>query len=436
MKRATLSIGTLIGVLLLTGCGGGVSSDRTTDTTTTAGYDITVERGPVLHAIVLDKAGRQAQEIGNGKYRFAEGPEYPVTAFGGFIDLNRDGTVDAGDINNSVILKAAVGDAATLVNTVATRAEIRAWLKESFGLSDDAIDNATPSTDRTVAAISDELFAYCVQNRITDPATLTLQQMETIRTRIQNRIQTYLDTDTPTSDLEDQLVEELNIPKLTDDALPARNSIIEIAESLPESNLTEEQKYTLAYMWNEEKLAKDIYLALYDMWGQQTFYNIATRSETRHEEAVESLVQKYDINITNLENYEIHYSEEELRALAPGEYSVPEVQELYDTLYAKGSQSLQDALEVGCMVEVTDVNDLNEDIEIAEGAEDLVLVFGFLRSGSYNHYWAFDRALKNIGVSEGCCSLGAEYCKTPEEYPSSNRQGQGNGLGNGSHGGF
>ena len=435
MKRATLSIGTLIGVLLLTGCGGG-SSDGTTDTTTTTGYDITVERGPVLRAIVLDKAGRQAQEIGNGKYRFAEDPEYPVTAFGGFIDLNRDGTVDAGDINNSVILKAAVGDAATLVNTVATRAEIRAWLKESFGLSDDAIDNATPSTDRTVAAISDELFVYCVQNRITDPATLTLQQMETIRTRIQSRIQTYLDTDTSTSDLENRLVEELNIPKLTDDALPTRNSIVKMAESLPESNLTEEQKYTLAYMWNEEKLAKDIYLALYEMWGQRTFYNIATRSETRHEEAVESLVQKYDINITNLENYEIRYSEEELKALAPGEYSVPEVQELYDTLYAKGSQSLQDALEVGCMVEVTDVNDLNEDIEIAEGAEDLVLVFGFLRSGSYNHYWAFDRALKNIGVSEGCCSLGAEYCKTPEEYPSSNRQGQGNGLGNGSHGGF
>ena len=199
--------------------------------------------------------------------------------------------------------------------------------------------------------------------------------------------------------------------------------------------LSDEQKYALAYMWNEEKLAKDIYLALNDLYPHQTLYNIATRSEVEHEAAVEALVQKYDINITNLKDYEIHYSPEELRALGPGKYAVPEVQALYDTLYAKGSQSLQDALEVGCMVEVTDVEDLDRYIEIADGKEDLVTTFEFLRSGSYNHYWAFDRALKNLGVENGCCTLGERYCKTPEEFPANNmskgqdqRAGQGNGY--------
>ncbi len=193
------------------------------------------------------------------------------------------------------------------------------------------------------------------------------------------------------------------------------------------NKLSDEQKYALAYMWNEEKLAKDIYLALNELTPHNTLYNIATRSEVRHEAAVEDLVRKYDINITNLENYEISYSEEELRALAPGEYAVPEIQELYDTLYAMGSQSLQDALEVGCVVEVTDVNDLNRYIEIAEGEEDLVETFEFLRSGSYNHYWAFDRALKSMGVNDGCCSLGEEYCKTEEEYPKGGGKGGGGG---------
>ncbi len=201
-------------------------------------------------------------------------------------------------------------------------------------------------------------------------------------------------------------------------------------------DLTDEQKYALAYMWNEEKLAKDIYLALNDLYPHQTLYNIPTRSEVEHEAAVEALVQKYDINITNLKDYKINYSEEELRALAPGEYAVPEVQELYDNLYEKGSQSLQDALEVGCMVEVTDIDDLNRYIEIANGKEDLITTFEFLKRGSYNHYWAFDKALKDMGVSEGCCSLGAKYCKTEEEYPRSNGggNGQGHGKGNGSHG--
>jgi hypothetical protein len=74
--------------------------------------------------------------------------------------------------------------------------------------------------------------------------------------------------------------------------------------------------------------------------------------------------------------------------------------------------------EVGCMVEVTDINDLNEDIEIAQGADDLVTTFEHLRSGSYTHYWAFDRALKTMGVADGCCILGDDFCKTAAEYPS------------------
>ncbi|OQX59517.1 MAG: hypothetical protein B5M52_03210 [Helicobacteraceae bacterium 4484_230] len=105
------------------------------------------------------------------------------------------------------------------------------------------------------------------------------------------------------------------------------------------SRLSEEQKYALAFMWNEEKLAKDIYLALNDVWPSQTFYNIATRGETQHEAAVEALVQRYDINITNLADYEESYSEAELRAFAPGKYAIPKIQDLFDALYAKGVRS-------------------------------------------------------------------------------------------------
>ncbi len=198
------------------------------------------------------------------------------------------------------------------------------------------------------------------------------------------------------------------------------------------SELTNEQKYSLAYMWHEEKLAKDIYLALNEITPHQTLYNIAVRSEVEHEQAVETLVEKYDINITNLQDYKINYSKEELEALAPGQYAIPQIQELYNLLYDKGSKSLQDALEVGCMVEVTDIEDLNKYIEIAKNREDLTTTFIFLRNGSYNHYWAFNQALKNLGISEGCCSLGEKYCKTTDEYPSSH----GNYLnGNGYHGG-
>ncbi|MBN2896775.1 MAG: DUF2202 domain-containing protein [Campylobacterales bacterium] len=187
------------------------------------------------------------------------------------------------------------------------------------------------------------------------------------------------------------------------------------------STLNDLQRYTLAYMWNEEKLAKDIYLALNALTPHQTLENIATRSESKHQEQVEALIAAYDLNILNLTDYSGGYDATALAAYNSGLYSIDEVSDLYGALYAKGSASLQDALEVGCMVEVTDINDLNKDLITAEGADDLVAVFENLRSGSYNHYWAFDSALKGIGVSEGCCVLGSDYCKTADEYPQNDK---------------
>ncbi|MBN2825251.1 MAG: DUF2202 domain-containing protein [Campylobacterales bacterium] len=178
--------------------------------------------------------------------------------------------------------------------------------------------------------------------------------------------------------------------------------------------LSEEQKYALAFMWHEEKLAYDIYHVLNNLYPTNQLNNIQN-SETTHIQAVEDLVATYDINVTNLQDYTIRYSESELRAMPIGEYAVPEVQALYDTLYAKGKNSQRDALEVGCMVEVTDINDLTKYIAIAQGKADLVQTFEFLRNGSYNHYWGFDKGLKNMGVSEGCCALGEEWCHP--EYP-------------------
>ncbi len=418
----------------VTGCGSG---DGQASTATL--YEVTVERGPVLHSVVVDGAGNRAQEIGDGRYGFEKAPTYPLYAAGGYIDLNRDGRLSAGDINNSLLLIAPAGKAATMVSTVCVRNETRAWLKERYGLDDEAIDNETPEKNRTIAAISDEIYAYCIQNGMTDPSSLTLTQMQSLEGAIASRIEQYRNALETTAQLEAELIADLGLATLGAEDVSNiqmvgndNSGAVNATAGIGPSDLNVTQKYALAYMWNEEKLAKDIYLALDALTPHQTLYNIATRSETQHEASVETLVQKYDINITNLENYEVRYSESELRALAPGEYGVSEVQELYDALYAKGSQSLQDALEVGCMVEVTDVEDLDRYIETAGDAVDLVMVFSNLRSGSYNHYWAFDNALKTLGVSEGCCTLGETYCKTPEEYPVSG--GTPNG-GNGYRGG-
>jgi hypothetical protein len=183
--------------------------------------------------------------------------------------------------------------------------------------------------------------------------------------------------------------------------------------------LTDEQKYSLAYMWHEEKLAYDIYLALNTFYPAKQLENIATKSEIKHIKLVQDLVEWYDLNITNIPDYTINYSKEELTTMPAGIYAIDEIQNLYNTLYTKGKGSQQAALEVGCIVEVTDINDLDVDIALADSNLALRDTFNILRSGSYNHYWAFDKGLQNLGIKDGCCSLGVSYCHP--EYPQNSK---------------
>ena len=136
-------------------------------------------------------------------------------------------------------------------------------------------------------------------------------------------------------------------------------------DNYPKSDLTDAQKHALAYMWHEEKLAYEIYLELNKVHPAKQFVNIATKSEILHMNLVKDLVEKYDINITNLVDFTVEYSEDELLNMEVAQFAVPEVQSLYDTLYAIGIQSPQKAIEVACMVEVTDVDDLDRYIEVS-----------------------------------------------------------------------
>jgi len=194
-------------------------------------------------------------------------------------------------------------------------------------------------------------------------------------------------------------------------------TVVSDAISSEKSTLSQELKDSITYMYNEEKLAKDVYLNVYALQAVRQLYNIATKSEINHEEAVNDLAIKYDLNITLYPDTQAPYDKDTLNSYGDGQYPVVKIQELYDMLYDKGIQSQQDALEVGCMVEVTDIDDL--DIYISQAtdsnASDVLTVFNFLRDGSYKHYWAFDKGLKNVGITNGCCSLGVDYCHP--EYP-------------------
>jgi len=218
-----------------------------------------------------------------------------------------------------------------------------------------------------------------------------------------------------------------------DDATPNKTATasselpiyVKVALTSEKSTLTQELTNTISYMGNEERLAYDVYNEFYRQYGTKQFTNIATKSEYKHITAVQELVQKYilndDINFTNVDLPALGYINTPIEEMQAGTYDISTIQALYDNLVSQGSASEIDALKVGCIIEVVDVTDLDAYITLAENsnAADIVTVFNFLRDGSYNHYWSFDKGLKNKGVTDGCCSLGTidgvDYCHP--EYP-------------------
>ena len=184
---------------------------------------------------------------------------------------------------------------------------------------------------------------------------------------------------------------------------------------LPTSDLNADETAALLYMREEEKLARDVYNALYTTWGQPTFQNIAA-SEQKHMDEIKLLLDRY--NLTD-------------PALAPGQFSDANLQALYTQLTSQGSLSLGDALKVGAAIEEIDIRDLQTRIALTDNA-DLQQVFNNLMSGSYSHLQAFTSTLlTQTGETYQPQYLSADQYQSIITSTSSN----GNGNGNGNQGG-
>jgi len=143
-------------------------------------------------------------------------------------------------------------------------------------------------------------------------------------------------------------------------------------------DLSAEEAEALLFMREEEKLAHDVYIALYEQWGLQTFRNIAN-SEQAHTDSVKNLLDRYGLD--------------DPAAAQTGVFTNPELQALYTELVARGSQSLAEAIQVGGAIEEIDILDLQERLALTDNA-DIQQVFNNLLKGSTSHLRAFASVLQ------------------------------------------
>jgi len=152
-------------------------------------------------------------------------------------------------------------------------------------------------------------------------------------------------------------------------------------DTYPIGVLTPAEADDILYIQEEEKLARDVYTALYEKWKNPVFANIGDAEQT-HVESLTLLVSRYNLDSSMTDS--------------EGVFSNATLQEMYTQLVSEGSASPTSALNVGAYIEEVDLVDLREAIGRTE-KPDIITVYENLARGSRNHLRAFVKVLAQQG---------------------------------------
>ncbi|MCF1716195.1 DUF2202 domain-containing protein [Flavihumibacter sp. RY-1] len=155
-------------------------------------------------------------------------------------------------------------------------------------------------------------------------------------------------------------------------------------KGLPKESLNTAELASLSFMREEEKLAKDVYVTLYNKWGVNIFTNISA-SELTHMNTVLLLLNKYSLT-------------DPVGSNPVGVFRDTSLQKLYNQLVAKGNTSILEAYKVGATIEDLDLFDLKNQL-INIDNQDIRLVYEMLMKGSRNHLRSFYKNILKVGGS-------------------------------------
>jgi hypothetical protein len=163
------------------------------------------------------------------------------------------------------------------------------------------------------------------------------------------------------------------------------------------TQVSEDVQKDLAYLREEEKLARDVYTTLHDAWQSQVFENIAS-SEQTHADRVAAVLGALALP-------------DPVKDDTTGVFQDVALGELYKELTGKGKVSEVAAFRVGATVEELDIHDIKQ---MKARAEDpaIFATYEALECGSRNHLRAFVSNLSQRGESYQPLYLGAEELGT------------------------
>jgi hypothetical protein len=183
-------------------------------------------------------------------------------------------------------------------------------------------------------------------------------------------------------------------------------------DSIPIGNLDVKEREGLILMREEEKLAHDVYVVLYQKTSLKPFGNIQ-RSESRHMLAVKYMLDRYKIP-------------DPVKSNTVGSFQSQKLLQLYNQLVQQGSRSKAEAIKVGLLIEELDIADLRKLLKETDN-KDIQLVYQNLLRGSRNHLRAFSRLQSKYNVSYTPQYLSQtdfnQIAQSPQEKGQGNNKG-------------
>jgi hypothetical protein len=162
------------------------------------------------------------------------------------------------------------------------------------------------------------------------------------------------------------------------------DALIAYMDTLPTDSLSDAEKAGLQFTREEEKLARDVYIALAAEWGHRSFTNIAA-AEQAHMDAVKFLLDRYAVP-------------DPAEGKALGVFSDIQLQTLYTSLLENGLSSLPNALATGATIEDMDIFDSVRLLAQSDNA-DIDALYQNLAKGSRNHLRSFASQLDANGAT-------------------------------------
>lgn len=149
------------------------------------------------------------------------------------------------------------------------------------------------------------------------------------------------------------------------------------------------EQATMLFVREEEKMARDVYITLYNQWADPSFYNIATKSEQKHMDSVKAMLDNLGIADPVVSD-------------ATGAFTHTAIAGLYSQLLTRGAVSLNEALAVGAYIEEYDIVDVQKaKNEIIAGSNQLPIIqtYDNLICGSRNHLRSFVGSIQAGGTA-------------------------------------